>query len=225
MRDQFNPWPAVPSKPPYVLECDAVAIRAYNAKAREMYRLQLDSMPEPFVGNTTAPVVLLGLNPGFDDIGPGVHAIPEFQALLRNNYCHGKSAFPFYFLDPRIESPGREWWEKKLKPLLAMFSRKKLAQSILCVEYFPYPSRNFAHARLEVPSQEFGFGLVRSAIARGGVVVIMRARALWIKRVPELESYSRAFTLNSPQNVVLSPRNCSGFDVVVSAIRDGKIHA
>ena len=185
-----------------------------------MHRLQLNALPEPFFGTTTAPVVLLGLNPGFDDTDPVVHANPEFQALIRNNYRQGWSAFPFYFLDPNFENGGRAWWEKKLKPLIAMFTRKDLAQSILCVEYFPYHSRRFRHARLKIPSQEYGFGLVHSAIARGAVIVIMRARALWMKRVPELERYSRAFTLNSPQNVVVSPRNCTGFDAVVAAIRN-----
>jgi len=49
---------------------------------------------------------------------------------------------------------------------------------------------------------------------------VMRAERCWKKKIPELERYSRAFRLNSPQNAVLSPRNCAGFDVVVSAIRD-----
>jgi hypothetical protein len=225
MRDHFNPWPALPSKAPYVLECDATAICAFNKKAQEVHRLQLDAMPEPFVGSATAPVVLLGLNPGFDDRDPEVHARPEFQALLRKNYCQGKSAFPFYFLDPSFESPGRVWWERKLRWLLKEFGPKKLARSILCVEYFPYHSRRFNHKSLELPSQEFGFGLVRAAIARRALVVIMRSRKLWTKRVPRLKSYSRVFTLNSPQNIVVSPRNCRGFEVIVSAIRAKKDYA
>jgi hypothetical protein len=216
----LNPWLTVPSEPPYLLRCDSDAISIYNAKAQGMCRLQLNALPEPFFGRTTAPVVLLGLNPGFDERDPEVHSRPEFQALLRKNYMQGLSTFPFYFLDPRFESPGRAWWERKLKPLLDMFKPRALARSILCVEYFPYHSRRFCHASLQVPSQEYGFDLVRSAIARGAVVVLMRARKLWIRRVPELEGYSRGFTLNNVRNVVVSPRNCAGFDVVVSAIRD-----
>jgi hypothetical protein len=225
MLDRLNPWLDVPSQPDYVLPCDSDAIYNYNTKARRIYRLQLDALPEPFVGIITAPVVLLGLNPGFNDRDPEVHARPEFQALLRNNYSQGTSDFPFYLLDPSFESPGREWWESKLKALLNTgFTPRELAWSILVVEYFPYHSRRFDHATLELPSQEYGFGIVRSAIARGAVVVIMRARKLWLKRVPQLARYSRAFTLNSSQNVVVSPGNCVGFDVVVSAIRDRSIH-
>jgi hypothetical protein len=44
-------------------------------------------------------------------------------------------------------------------------------------------SRPFGRARLELPSQEFGFDLARSAIARGAGLVIMRGRKLWLKRI------------------------------------------
>ena len=53
----------------------------------------------------------------------------------------------------------------------------------------------------------------------------MRAERYWKEKVPELKGYSRAFRLYSSQNVVVSPRNCAGFHVVVSAIRDGIVHA
>jgi hypothetical protein len=224
MDGHSNPWLAVPSVPPYVLPCDSEIIHAYNLKhPDENYRLRLNVLPEPFIGVPTAPVVLLNLNPGFDDLDPDDHSRPEFQALLRNNYDHCPLDFPFYSLDPNFANGGRRWWEKKLKSLLESLERKQVARSVLCVEYFPYHSRRFGHSRLELPSQEYGFGLVRSAIDRRAVVVIMRARALWIKRIPELESHSPSFTLNSTQNVVVSPRNCKGFDLILSAIRDGNI--
>ena len=225
MSERPNPWSAVPPQSPYVLQCDREAINEYNAKAGKKYEVRLDVLPEPFVGFEKAPVVLLNLNPGFDEKDPAVHARPEFQALLRNNYGQGPSAFPFYFLDPTVESPGRQWWERKLRWLLQKFEPKQLARSLLCVEYFPYHSIRFRHASLQLPSQEYGFGLVRSAIVRGSVVVIMRGERYWKGRVPELCGYSRAFRLNSSQNVVISPRNCAGFDVVVSAIRDGIVGA
>jgi hypothetical protein len=220
-----NPWLALPPRPPYVLSSDARAINAYNAKAPEDYRVQLNSLPEPFIGFTMAPVVFLNLNPGHSRRDPEDHAQPAFQALLRGNYGQGLSTFPFYSLDPAFENGGRKWWDQKLSPLLGIFKRDELARSILCIEYFPYHSRRFRHASLELPSQEYGFGLVRSAIARGAVIVIMRGRALWEKRIPGLEMSSGTFTLNSCQNVVVSPRNCAGFDVVVSAIRGEKVRA
>ena len=225
MHEPTNPWIELPAAPPYVLPSDAPAIVLYNTRAEEQHQLRLDALPEPFFGASSAPVVLLGLNPGFDDRDPEVHANPRFQELLRTNYRHGPADFPFYFLDPRFASPGCAWWERKLNPLLGMFAREEIARSLLCVEYFPYHSRRFRHATLQVPSQDYGFRLVASAIMRKAVVVIMRARKLWFTAVPALRAHSLVFTLNSPQNVVISPRNCPGFEVVVSAIRNGYVHA
>ena len=226
MCEHLNPWLALPSQPPYVLQCDSDTISGYSAKAKEDYKFHLNVLPEPFIGFPKAPVVLLNLNPGFDDRDPEAHKRPDFQGLLRRNYGHGSSDFPFFFLDPCLtDTPGVEWWESKLKWLLEDFNRMQRARSLLCVEYFPYHSRRFRWAKkLKVDSQHYGFGLVRSAIDRKAVIVIMRARRLWIERVPELDKYSRTFTLNSPQNVVVSPGNCAGFDVLVDAICDGKAH-
>ncbi len=120
MDHHFNPWSSVPSERPYVPECDRDSVAEYNAKCRaEKYRLRTDVLPEPFIGRIEAPVLLLNLNPGFSDENVVEHARPEFQALLRNNYSQVPSAFPFYYLDPTIESlGGAKWWSRKLKELI-----------------------------------------------------------------------------------------------------------
>jgi hypothetical protein len=129
--------------------------------------------------------------------------------------------FPFFLLDSSLDKfLVRDWWEGKLKWLLREFERKELAQSILCVRYFPYRSSRAPRGggpRLQ--SQEYGFSLVRSALHRKAVVVIMRAATRWTESVPGLKG--RAFKLKNPLNVVLSPGNFEdgGFDRVVSAIR------
>jgi hypothetical protein len=199
-------------------------IRAFNeTHQNEACQLKDNVLPEPFIGDTAAQIVLLNLNPGFDDRNAGEHARSEFQSLLRTNLSQGSAGFPFYYLDPRFESEGRRWWENKLRSLLKLFGRNQLARSILCIELFPYHSRRFCHENLKLPSQEYGFGLARSAIARGAVVVIMRARRQWLAKIPELEKYPRVYTLKNPQNVVISPGNCpgEGFENIVSAIRNG----
>ena len=180
-------------------------------------------LPEPFIGLPEAPVVLLNLNPGF---GPGdleVHQRDGFRNVLRQNLVHGPLEYPFYFLDPTLaETPGARWWAGKLRWLLEQFEPKELARSIFCVEYFPYHSRRFRGARrLRLDSQQYGFELVRRAVARGAVVVVMRSGTRWIKEVPQLGGYAQAWTLHTPKNVVLSPGNfdAGGFDAVVSAIR------
>jgi hypothetical protein len=218
-----NPWPALPEIPPYVLSDDKAAVSDHNDSYRHdsNYHLELRALPEPFVGSTQAPVVLLNLNPGFDVRNIAEHALSQFQSAIRGNYRQENTAFPFYYLDPALQGSGREWWTKKLRFLLSApeLDPGRIARSILVVEYFPYHSKGFRRMRLGVPSQKFGFSLVLSAISRGAIVVIMRAKQLWMEAVPELATYSNTYTLNSPQNVVVSPGNCLGFEAVRVAIR------
>lgn len=228
MDDRDNPWLAVPSKLPYWLPCDTKKIREYNAQPpAEKYLLRENVLPEPFIGRAGAPVVLLNLNPGFVDRDPDDHAHLEFQLLLRKNYEHSHSDFPFYSLNPGFENGGRTWWEGKLKCLLTRFGPDQLSRQILCIEYFPYHSRRFdrstrsGHAGLELPSQKYGFYLASQAIEQNAFIVIMRAEARWIEKVEGLVTYPRKCTLNSVQNPAISPRNCARYDDIVSAIAGG----
>ena len=219
MSDHVNPWVDVPQQPPYVLPSDSETIRRYNERhADEQHSLQLNVLPEPFIGAKTAPVVLLNLNPGFDDRDPEDHKGEDFQALLRGNYEHRDSEFPFYSLNPHFENGGRRWWEKKLKPLIDACGRTQVSRSLLCVEFFPYHSRRFGNGSFRVSSQQYGFHLACSAMSRGAVIVIMRGRARWTTEIPMLKEYSPIFSLKNPRNVVVSPRNCSGFEVILSRI-------
>jgi hypothetical protein len=129
--------------------------------------------------------------------------------------------FPFFYLNPELsKTPGGKWWNRRLKWLLERFAGKGLARSILCVEYFPYHSRGFGFKDLPLESQEYGFNLVRSAIHRGAVIVIMRGEKHWTRKLKELRGHSRVLRLKNWRNVVLSPRNLKGrgFQKMVSAI-------
>lgn len=214
-----NPWINLPAKAPYVLPEDEDTIVQFNKKLHADYRIQVNTLPEPYFGYKDAPVVLLCLNPGFSDEDCEVHATPEFQALLRNNYLHEPAEYPFYYLNPRFQNPGRNWWESKLKQLLKRVPREQLASSLFCIEYFPYHSRKFKRTAFALSSQKYGFYLARLAMEKKAVLILMRSHSLWYQAVPELKAYPLLFTLNSSQNVVISPQNCPGFDKVVSAIK------
>jgi hypothetical protein len=97
--------------------------------------------------------------------------------------------------------------------------RELVAAQLLSVEYSPYHSERFGHHPM-LPSQEYGFHLVRQAVLRNAVVVVMRSLKLWQAAVPELIGYHRAFTLRSVQNVAISPGNCpDGFGLLIEAFR------
>jgi len=215
-----NPWLELSTSPPYVMPEDAAAIEAFNRVADVRHRVDLTLLPEPFLGRPDAPLVVLGLNPGWNPADAAVHADATFSRRSRQNLEQAESAFPFYLLDPSLDAPGHRWWGNKLRRPIEEVGLETVANRVLCVEYFPYHSDQFSGRTPVVPSQQYSFALVRDAIARNAVIVVMRAIARWLAAVPELASYSRRFGLRSVQNVTISPKNCpDGYAVVIDALR------
>lgn len=219
MNPNTNPWLDLSPVPPFVLAVDRAAIDSFNHQARPEVFIHLELLPEPFLGAPMAPVVLLSLNPGYspDDLQP--HQDPTFQALSRANLEHAPTQYPFVLLNPKVETPGRRWWESKLARLIEARGRETVARQVLCVEVFPYHSYRFAHAKLQVPSQAYSLQLVRNALRRNALVVVMRAERIWRQALPELADYPFLFRLRNPQNVVISERSCpEGFATILRAL-------
>jgi hypothetical protein len=101
-----NPWLGLPSKGPYVLPEDRPFVDAFNTalSPSSLFRIATNEViPEPFVGAVaTAPVLVLQLNPGYDETNPASHAEPDFREALLQNLRHSPREWPFYFFDPRF---------------------------------------------------------------------------------------------------------------------------
>src|SRR6516225_4205940 len=140
-----NPWlDRLTDAPPFVLPDEEAVIREFNRKATPSHHLHIDEiLPESFVGNPKAPVLLLGNNPGFTEAGLRDKGAELFRQRMRKNLFHMPSDCPFVFLAPGIEN--RDWWERKLKHLIQRCGLPKVVQSVFAVEYFPYPSRKYCH--------------------------------------------------------------------------------
>lgn len=216
-----NPWCSLRMNAPYVLDADVSAIDAFNRHANPGHRLQTDVLPEPFIGRMDAPIVLLSLNPGFDERACLTYADRYTREVWSKNVRHEPLLYPFYFLDPRFrDSGGAEWWKKKLKEPIQLADEHTVASSILCIEYSPYPSRTFKEMPAPLESQRYGFALAEQAMDRGAVIVLMRGRRLWEGAIPRLMGYPQLYTLNSAQNVAISRNNCpSGFPHVETILR------
>ncbi len=217
-----NPWERLPQQEPFVLPEDAAEVAEFNESAPEKFALHLELLPEPFLGRRDAPVVLLNANPGYSPAGIRVHRDPRFAANLRRNlfHCHLPQEYPFYLLDPSCPSRGRTWWERVLRRLIEEVGRETVARGVLCVEYLAYHSRRFQHRKLCLPSQQYSFSLVRDAIRREAVIVVMRTERLWLAAVPELASYQRLYRVTNPRAPAISPGNCpDGFREALAALR------
>jgi hypothetical protein len=212
-----NPWSVLPLKPPYVLPEDWEVLRPRHYT--ENTRPRLEILPAPFVGcPESAEVYLLSLNPGFKDYDLVALNQEDYQEQKRRSIVFA-SRFPFFILDPAFSGrPGYKWWNNKLKRLLEMFGSRRVAERLMCIQYFPYQSREYSRQEL-IPSQAFGFHLAGQAIDRGKTVVVMRGRRYWVEAVPELDAYP-CIQIRNARNPTLSPKNMEAgdFDRIVAAL-------
>lgn len=162
----MNPWLNLPARPPFVASCDEAIIAAHNDTARPEHLFHLDVIPEPYIGDPGAPIVLLNGNPGYTPGDEAGYRNPsEAEAMLRN-LRHESLAVPFYLLD-RGNSPGHLWWRDRLGELVRMYGARVVGKNVFCVELSPYHSVKLA--TVSMPSQRYSNDLVRRAIARGAL--------------------------------------------------------
>lgn len=220
-----NPWAQIPAEPPYVLAMD----RAYVYAAQELQKsaggaLHLGRMPEPRSGPRDAPVVVLQLNPSYENQGSDQPLAPHddkrLRAALHDEYS------------PHIGIADQHaWWIRAVKAPVEHFrasgmdeaaARHRVARGICSVEYFPYPSLQFACAHLRLPSQTYQFDLVREALGRGAIIVVTRGWSLWLGAVPELLAAhgTTVFRTVNPRRVALSQGNLppGAYDKLLAAL-------
>lgn len=214
-----NPWLRLPDSAPYILHEDLPFITSFNRTAEPDHTIVTDILPEPFLGTITdAKVVLLNLNPGFDEKDLFWHKQQDFVSENRKDLLH-KSDPPFYLLNTKFrDSGGFIWWRAHLKQFISLVGLEKVTRSFLCIEYFPYHSKRYKPMPI-VPSQQYSFYLVREVIKRKLPIIIMRGKRLWIEGVPQLSTYPYS-TLRFPRNACLTKNNLPQgvFDSVVDIL-------
>jgi hypothetical protein len=212
-----SPWSRLRVTAPFVLPCDAMYIDAFNRGATPDTRIRTKLVAEPFFGNPSAQIVLLLLNPGVGESDARWHAKSRYrQGLLASVQARSPKEHFHLVADP--SAPGSKWWRRACKPLTEAVDLRTLASRLLCVEFFPYHSKRFAHGHLRLPSQAYSFELVNAAIDRGAEIVCMRGERAWKGAVPRLEGYNFYCKLNSPQSSSLSEKNVPRFKRVIEVI-------
>jgi hypothetical protein len=199
-----NPWNKLPLEAPYVLPEDDAILRGL-ARRND---LALHLLPVPFHGDPRqAPVVLLGLNPSYRlqadyDENDSADFLEQHRLTLAF-----ESRVPFFNLDPVFADNGAyRYWHQRLAALIARFGIDRIGKSVASVQWFPYRSPTFTRLPRLLPSQSYGFSLVRQAIQRGATIVLLRSRKLWLEAVPELARMPY-IELNAPRNMSVSPGN------------------
>ncbi len=217
-----NPWASLDEAPPYIAVADRSIL---DDEHRRKYRLRCDVLPHAWLGNPrSAHAILLHLNPGFSerDVDDEVH-IPEYRKTVRLNLSL-ENRTSFWALDPKLASTSAAcWWRPKLRPLacgLGPSGWQLIQRRLAVVEYFPYHSVRYRWPP-RLPSQEFGFDLVRLGLARGATVLVMRQWESWRAAVPELIDHPRVLLNPHPRQPTISEANLGTeiFRRLVTSIR------
>jgi hypothetical protein len=221
-----NPWLNLNSSaPPYVLEMDREYVQRHNERSRPEHMLMLEAIPEPFIGDPkTAKVVLLNLNPGYDDTVVANHHRPEIKQAILCNLRHEPQRYPFYAFDPVFAGTGvANYWREYTHRLQdeARLDDLKFAKRLLVIEWFPYPSyRGGLPSEPVCESQKYSFQLAKRMLAKRGVQVVgTRSPERWLQAGQE---FSRVPFLNNPQRAWVTRGNMDArvFDRVIQALNE-----
>ncbi|MGO9752275.1 MAG: hypothetical protein ACLP22_12365 [Solirubrobacteraceae bacterium] len=219
-------WDRPPTEPPYVHRDDLPYVAAYNRICIEehagwRYYLHTDLIPEPFLGPRNAKLVILNKNPSLDEADRALHSHPgAYREALLGNLRSPNQGFPHLLPGAPFEhSHSGRWWRRTLRLLVdETGSPAALASRIVAVEFHGYHAHKYRAIPVTLPSQYYGFELVRAAIGRGAVVVVMRGHKEWDVAVPELRDHPRVLRGKS-QNAAITPGNVTGdFDMVLAAV-------
>ncbi len=219
-----NPWYDLPKKKPFILAVDRQHVLEFNKKTKNSdFEIKLNILPDPYIGNPKASVLLLNLNPGYDRDEPRLHRKKYFINTCMRNLIHQNKKHPFYYFQDQFEkTSGYRWWTKKLKEVFeySNLETEGVGRKIFVIEYFPYHSIKFRPSK-RIPSQEYNKFLVERAIKKGSLIILMRGKKYWLDLVPLLKGYFRLFELKSKQAAFLSRKNLGNahFNALISFIK------
>lgn len=169
--------------------------------SKEAHKINRAVAPEPRSGPINAPIVLLQLNPSYDDTPPCPSDLEQRIAALHDEFS------------PHLPLQNRDgWWTKTFASVQRdVGDPVKVATRVLSLEFFPYASKSFCHGHIRLPSQSYTFALLRRAIRRDALILVTRGFNLWCGAVPELaHERQNVFKLLNPRRPFVSPGNLPG---------------
>lgn len=194
-----NPWRALNCGSSLVLSEDEPYLCAFEQCCKnDAYRINRTVVPEPRSGPIDAPVVLLQLNPSYDEAPPCPKDVEKRIAALHDE------------TSPHMPlQSGDGWWARTFASVHRDIDDPvKIATRVLSLEFFPYASKSFSHGHVRLPSQGYTFALLRRAIERAALILVTRGFNLWCGAVPELAAErENIVTLRNPRRPFVSRNN------------------
>jgi hypothetical protein len=203
-----NPWVNLKMiNNEYIAECDRKYIHNSKYKLKNDFELKLEGLPGPYTGNPQkALVYVLALNPGHVEGEEEIYR--KYTELFLKNLIHSNVEWPFLTFCPELRyTPGGIWWTEKLQSIINTTSIETVSNYVFNAEYFPYHSKRYKNINEILPSQKYTFFLVKEAIKKNKVIIIMRSEKIWYKAIPELQNYKNKAVLKNKQRAWITSGN------------------
>lgn len=222
-----NPWKDFTNRSPeqyFVFKGDRSAVEAHARKpsveGKPEYTIHTELLPTPFIGDPSAPVVLLSRNPAFDAKDAQDYAEPEFRKAAIQNLTHEVRGLPFFTIDPRFRhTASYRWWRSKLRSLIEDKGIETVARGVFCVQAFPYHSADgFPGVIPRLASQKYTNELLAISLERGALVLGMIAKTHWEKEVPQLRSYNNVHWPRSWRTGTVSSGNFDCYHTLLAVL-------
>ena len=189
-----NPWSEFldnPKQDYLILNDDRIVVDCFNENAKEEYRIHTKIMPAPFMGNVLdSPVLLLLLNPGFDEEEERKGYYKLFRDYWEKEIQHEHPVpdLPLFCLEDKY-TQFSDYWKRRLRFLIEATSKEKVAQNVALVQFFPYHTKKYKTIPKRIStdylaSQQYNFHLVEKAIEREATIIMLRGKKNGVKLFP-----------------------------------------
>jgi hypothetical protein len=201
---------------------DAESVEFHNNSSKADYQFLLHLAPEPWIGTLQGNLLVLYSNPGAtqDNLNK-VLQLKHNEVMEKSisNLNQEIISFPHFHFDPELkDTEGGKWFRSKYRWLIEETSDRAVSENLITCELAPYHSVKWKIPRRKLPTQEFTYEIIRSAMSRDAVILLARTPKIWLKNLPELEKYPKMFRPNSI-NASISPKNYPGnFDKIIEAV-------
>lgn len=198
---------------------DNPIIEFFNQNQTDTYKLKTSMLPAHFTGNILdSKIVLLASNPGYvEKEVENFYCNPKFIKERIADLSFSKKRFISNDTERIAESP---YWNQKLRWLIDEVGFEEVSKNISLLQFNPYHSSKFrviAKKYFEdpnlsnyLPSQNYGFELLRSCIDQEKLIVVLRSKKAWFNAVTELKEYEKqgkVITIKNKRQPSLSPKN------------------
>jgi hypothetical protein len=227
-----NPWEGM-NGPNYYSDRDKEIINTFNKKLEKkdkenniiskkedsIFYIDLRLMPEPYMGNKDANVILLFTNPGLKKTELQEYdEYPDFYESLKNNLTHSNTEYPYYYFNPAFKKlikgkekyiAGAEWILRRTKELRKAIGDNHLqilSKGLFTFQLHPYHSKRYKNLpKLEVDEYtDYLFkASVQKAKDKGALVICVRNYDQWNDRYQKVFETENDFATDLSDNFIL----------------------